>query len=621
MKQACPKHYIANEQETQRSPSTNADGVTIQAVSSNVDDRTMHEVYLWPFANSVKAGASALMCSYNRINESYACENSKTLNGLLKTELGFQGYVMSDWGGTHSGLHSILSGLDMDMPGPLGSEGSTSDMQSWFGNNITTMIHNGSLAMTRLDDMIHRIMTPYYFLQQDQSSYPTIDRDTEQITHGMTGDVFPTFQDPFNVGSKQDMNRDVRGNHSQLIREMGAAASVLLKNVKNTLPLRSPRNIGIFGNAAAALSGGPFYVDAPVGVMATGSNGGGTGSGRIEMLVSPLEAITRRNPDAFVQSVFDNEVIISQKLNGIYPAPDVCLVFLKKFSTEGEDRTSMLCDYNSTGVVETVTASGSCPNTVVIVNNPGPVLLPWADHENVTAIIAGHFPGEQIGNAIADVLFGDVNPSGKLPYTIAYKESDYNAPVVNFTGSDDPNAWQSNFTEGLMIDYRHFDQADIAPRYEFGFGLSYTTFSLSGLDVSVKGKKSSHGAYPSGYGSTTIPPPGGHAELWDTIASVSVKVKNKGSMAGAAVSQLYLSFPLTGELTSANTPKKVLRGFEKTFLDVGESATVTFDLMRRDVSYWDTTAQEWKIPSGSFGVQVGQSSRDKKFLEGELRIR
>lgn len=118
------------------------------------------------------------------------------------------------------------------------------------------MIHNGSLAMTRLDDMIHRIMTPYYFLQQDKSSYPTIDRDAEQITHGMTDDVFPNFQDPFNIGSKEDMNRDVRGNHSQLIQEMGAAASVLLKNVNNTLPLRSPRNIGIFGNVAAALSGG-----------------------------------------------------------------------------------------------------------------------------------------------------------------------------------------------------------------------------------------------------------------------------------------------------------------------------------------------------------------------------
>ncbi|KAL2861085.1 beta-glucosidase [Aspergillus lucknowensis] len=622
--QACPKHYIANEQETQRNPSSNEDGVTIEALSSNVDDRTMHEVYLWPFANAVRAGTSSIMCAYNRINQTYACENSKALNGLLKTELGFRGYVLSDWGGTHSGLNSILSGLDMDMPGPLAGSGASEDIESWFGRNITTMINNGSLEATRLDDMVHRVLTPYYFLRQDRESFPTIDRDTSQITAGVTGDVYPDFKDPFNLSPPDDMNRDVRADHAQLIREMGAASTVLLKNVAGTLPLHSPKRIGVFGNDAGAPSGGPFVVDAPIGVMATGSNGGGTGSGRIQDLVSPLEAIRDRSPHSYIQSVLDNDVLTSENLEGIYPAPDVCIVFLKQFATEGEDH-SLELDYDATNVVETVTSSGSCPNTVVVMHNPGPVVLPWADNDNVTAILAAHYPGEQAGNSLADILFGDVSPSGKLPYTIAYSEKDYNTPIVNLTDVTDPNGWQLDFTEGLMIDYRHFDHAAVAPRYEFGFGLSYTTFTLSNLHIrrtSPTGKSQLQ-AYPPESGNPGIPQPGGHPSLWEVVASVSVAVHNTGETTGAAVPQLYLSFPTTSpaELTTANTPPKVLRGFEKIMLEPGQREVVTFNLTRRDVSFWDAVAQEWKIPRGDFGVWAGQSSRDEEFLTDVLRLR
>lgn len=187
--QACAKHYIGNEQETQRNPSVKEDGTTIEAVSSNIDDRTMHEVYLWPFQNAVKAGVSSLMCSYNRLNGTYGCQNSKILNGLLKEELGFQGYVMSDWGATHSGVPAIQAGEDMDMPGTIGF---TPGAPSFFGGNITRAVSNGSLPIERLDDMCRRVMMPYFHL--GQTDYPKIDGSSPAL-NTFTGSL-PGMTDP-----------------------------------------------------------------------------------------------------------------------------------------------------------------------------------------------------------------------------------------------------------------------------------------------------------------------------------------------------------------------------------------------------------------------------------------
>jgi beta-glucosidase len=549
---------------------------------------------------------SSIMCSYNRLNQTYSCQHSKTLNGILKDELGFQGYVMSDWGATHSGLASVLAGLDMDQPGPEGAGDST--QESFFGYNISTMVQNGSVSETRLDDMVKRILTPYYWL--DQENYPTVDLDTAQINSRIINNTIPTYQHPFNLGSPADINRDVRGDHDKVIREIGAASAVLLKNVRGALPLKQPKRIAVFGNNAADLSGGPYDPGEENGVQATG---GGSGSGRFTNLISPLEAIKQRNPQALVEYVTDNNLITQDTRNTVgtvYPRPDVCLVFLKSFATEGSDRASPLLDYNSTAVVETVTSSAACPNTVVVTNSAGPNILPWADSDNITAIVAGHYPGEQVGNSIVDVLFGDVNPSGKLPYTIAYNEGDYNAPIVKISNPDtsNPNQWQANFTEGLLIDYRHFDYSNIAPRYEFGFGLSYTTFSVSNLQVSKTGGMVA--AYPPSLGSKAAPP-GGNAALYNVMATVQVNVKNTGNVAGAAVPQLYVGFPADPDGDSSPTPVKVLRGFEKTdSLKPGQSVTVKFDLRRKDLSAWDVVKQQWGIPSGDFKVWAGQSSRD-----------
>jgi beta-glucosidase len=328
------------------------------------------------------------------------------------------------------------------------------------------------------------------------------------------------------------------------------------------------------------------------------------GAARFPYIVSPLEAIkTRaRQNGTLVQYITDNSVA-GTSISNIYPIPDVCLVFLKTYVAEGVDRTSYDVDDDGNAVVKTV--ASKCNNTIVISHSGGINVMPWADNENVTAIIAAHFPGQEIGNSIVDVLFGDVNPSGRLPYTIAYKASDYNTKVANFTGAKNLNAWQSNFTEGLMIDYRHFDAANITPRYEFGFGLSYTTFSLEGLTLERLATNVT--ALPAAMLGPA--PPGGNPDLYTAIFNATATVTNTGPVAGAAVAQLYLAPPKSS--VPSGTPIQVLRGFDKVVLQPDESATVQFEITRRDLSYWDVVAQRWRIPAGRFGIRVGFSSRDQ----------
>lgn len=285
-------------------------------------------------------------------------------------------------------------------------------------------------------------------------------------------------------------------------------------------------------------------------------------------------------------------------------------MFLKAFAAEGTDRTSLDLDSNATAVVENVAAF--CNNTIVVTHTMGPTLLPFADHPNVTAILLGHYPGQELGNALVDILYGDVNPSGKLPYTIAYEESDYSGAPTTAVNSTDEYAWQAYFEEELEIDYRFFDAKDIDVQYEFGFGLSYTTFSFSDLNI-AKLNTSLISPTPA---TQEVNMPGGNPELWNVLFNVTFLLTNTGSTAGAEVAQLYIGFP---DSTPSGTPPKQLRGFEKVFLEAGATAVVSIQLMRRDISYWDVTSQEWVIPEGEFVVSVGSSSRDLKLL-GSLMV-
>lgn len=604
--QACAKHFVAYEQETQRNPTfAYSDDATIsvteviqEAVSANVDDRTMHELYVWPFANAVKAGTASMMCSYNRINGSYACQNSKIQNGILKEELGFQGYIMSDWGATHSGIASVEAGLDMDMPGNLGLYGMVWDSGSFFGQNLTDGVNNGTLDVSRLDDMVLRIMTPYYYHGQDSASYPGVDP-----AGGMLNTFSPTssWRNTFNMTGT--LNVDVRGNHSALIRKHGAAGTVLLKNDNNALPLKAPKNIALFGNSAGAPVHG-MYGD---GSIFYGNQfvGGGSGTGRATFVSTPLAAINARaeQDNTLVQFFLNNTLVIDSEMPDLWipEQPDVCLVFVKSYAEEGADRTTLDLDWEANDMIESV--AKYCNNTVVVSHSSGINVLPFASNPNVTGILAAHYPGEQSGNAIVDILYGDVNPSGHLPYTIALNSTDYNAPPTTAVQTNGTEDWQSWFDEKLEIDYRYFDAKNLSVQYEFGFGLSYTTFDLA--DVAAEALASNISALPD---ATVAIQPGGHPDLWDALYNVTVSVSNTGAVEGAAVPQLYVTFPASG--MPSGTPPKQLRGFEKVSLAVGETKTVGFELMRRDISYWDVVEQEWVLPSGEITVSIGFSSRD-----------
>ncbi|KAH7268996.1 glycosyl hydrolase family 3 C-terminal domain-containing protein [Fusarium redolens] len=305
----------------------------------------------------------------------YACQNSKTLNGLLKGELGFQGYVVSDWGGTQSTANSANSVQDMEQPGAGMLLGGRTES---FSRNLTLAVENRTVASSRLDGMVMRIMTPRFYLGQDSSDCPLIDPSSADLNKFDPS----TVKEKWPLGGEK--NRVVRGNRAELIR-------------------------------------------------------GGSGSGRLTYVISPLEAIKAwaKPAGSLVQYITDNKQILAQSsggfstgaiLNSIYPVPDVCFVFLE-------------FDLNNNGTAFINRVAGSCANTIVVTNSGSPNMMPCADHENITAILVAHLPGEQSGNAVLDVITGVYNPSSKLPFAIAYNETDYNARIAKFTAMNikDPN--------------------------------------------------------------------------------------------------------------------------------------------------------------------------------------
>jgi beta-glucosidase len=478
------------------------------------------------------------------------------------------------------------------------------DVPSFFGPNVTTGVKNGSLSIDRVDDMVLRIMTPYFFLGQD-SSYPPIDETCEPLN------FFP----PSNYKYEYPLGPlvDVRANHYAHIRKLGAAGAVLLKNTDNVLPLKQPKTIGVFGNGAPDPTLGLLPADnQEIGAMAVG---GGSGTGRLSYIVSPLSAIQKKAASygALVQYITANWFVIQHGFGHLAPAPpEACIVFVKSWASEGGDRGWLEPDWDGSKVVDSTAAF--CANTIVVLHGAAPNVLPWKDHENVTAIIAAHMPGQEIGNSIVDILWGSTNPSGKLPYTIANAEKDYNKNIADseeLRKSKDPNAWQANFTEGNLIDYKEFDAGDKPVAYEFGFGLSYTTFEISDMKITVTTDNTSR--TPSTDADIA---PGGNVELWAVLANVTATVKNTGEIEGATVPQLYISLPAEA---GDGTPVRSLRGFEKVQLGVGESQSVVFPLMRRDLSYWDVNEQTWRLPEDEIGVDVGFSSRDLK-LKDKIQV-
>ncbi|KAF5862200.1 hypothetical protein ETB97_011905 [Aspergillus alliaceus] len=569
------KHYIANEQETNRNPESV--GVDIAAASSNIDDKTMHELYLWPFQDAVRAGSVSIMCSYQRINNSYGCQNSKTLNGLLKTELGFQGYVMTDWGAQHGGIAVANAGLDMVMPST-----------STWGSNLTTAIANGSMEASRLDDMATRIIASWYQLNQDT--------DFPSPGVGMPKDIYAPHDAV--IGKSADSK--------PVLLQSAIEGHVLVKNTKNALPLQSPTLLSVFGYDAK----GPEHLTNALEWLgyspAIQPNhtlwvGGGSGGNSPAYLSAPLDALQAQAFEDGTSILWD----VSSEDPDVDPNSDACVVFINSYATEGYDRPGLV-DQESDALV--VNIADKCNNTIVVIHNAGIRLVNnWIDHENVTAVIFAHLPGQDSGRAVVELLYGLSNPSGKLPYTVAKRVEDYGALLHPTQPEGQYGLFpQSDFTEGVYIDYRAFDQQGIAPQFEFGFGLSYTTFDYSGLSINQVSN-----ATTTPYPPSAAIEEGGNPHLWDTVVRVSVDVKNSGSVDGDEVAQLYLGIP--------NGPIRQLRGFEKVNVPAGQSVTVEFALGRRDLSTWDVQAQGWLLQSGTYQVYVGRSSRDLP-LQGQFYI-
>jgi beta-glucosidase len=433
---ATGRHYLLYEQETNRSR-TLSPGAT-QAYSSDADDKTTHEVYLWPFADGAKAGMGAVMCAMNRINDTLSCENEAALSYLLKSQLGFPGVVVPDVGSQETSFGSANAGLDF---------GSSS---LWSESIITAGIRNGSLTQARLDDMAIRNVIGYFYIGLDNGKQPSVADSTEY--------------------------RDVRGNHSALIRQIGAESLVLLKNQNaggRGLPLDKPHTLAAFGAHAGPAMVGPNHAFTISGSGSDTYQGhlvspSGSGSGSFAYVVDPHMALTSRQVekggmfwwimnDTYTSTSHINiagavggggeGTSISYSYSNYAQNAEACLIFLSTYSGEGADRGE-LSNTDQDLMVSRVAAQ--CNNTIVIVNTVGPrPIESWIDHENVTAVLYGGMLGQESGHSIADVLYGDVNPSGKLVHTIGRKASDY--PVSTcYTAECD-------FSEGAYIDYRWFD--------------------------------------------------------------------------------------------------------------------------------------------------------------------
>jgi beta-glucosidase len=703
------KHYIGNEQEHFRQAH---EWALPNALSSNIGDRTLHELYLWPFADAVKAGVASVMCSYQMTNNSYSCGNSKLLNGILKDELGFQGFVQSDWLAQRGGVGSALAGLDMTMPGDgLG----WMDGKSLWGPELTKSVLNGSIPMSRLNDMVTRVVAAWYQLgQDDEAKFDRRGPNFSSWTNEKMGYI--------NAGSDDEKESvvvnqfvDVQGSgdsaHSIIARKVAAEGTILLKNEGNILPLS--RDGWPSAKAAMTDTGEKFYVgifgeDAGEGKGPNhcpdrgcnqGTLGAGWGSGAVEFpyLISPAAALKEAfNLDKIQLTEAPTNSPPFKSTPALLEAQDLCLVFVNADSGEGfissdgirGDRNDINLQNGGDKLISDVAngCGGGSGETIVVIHSVGPVILEkWIEHAQIKAVVLANLPGQESGNALVDVLFGAVNPSGKLPYTIGKSLDDYGAgaKILYYPNAVTP---QQNFTEGLYIDYRFFDKHGIQPRYEFGYGLSYTTFEYANLKVNpkkpkealpyprplprttppkysdtipdpstavlpagfrklkkfiypyiddVKDIKQGPFPYPDGYDTIQTPSgagggEGGNPSLYDIHAYVTVDIKNTGQIPGAEVAQLYLSYPNSPAIGSSapqgeawrfdtdmtDFPVKVLRGFEKVFLEVGETKTVEFALTRRDLSYWDVGRQNWVMPTeGEFVVRVGASSRDLR-VEG-----
>ncbi len=527
------KHYAVNDQETGRF-----------FANAIIDKRALRETDLLAFEIGVKKGKpDMVMCSYNLINGDWACENDYTLNQVLKKEWGFQGWVISDWFGTHSTVKAANAGLDQEQPSGR-----------YFSGELKKAIENGQVPMARLDEMVHRIL---------RTEFASGIVDTPQPTE--VPDVFRGFQ---------------------VAQRAAEESIVLLKNENHQLPLSaaSLKSIAIVGGHADAgvlSGGGSAQVDPAGGSAVTETNGGNDLRAFLSRIVfhrsSPLEAIRTAAPSARV--TFDPGTNPASAA-AVAKSADVAVVFVLQHTHEGADVESLALPDAQDALVEQVAAAN--PHTIVVIESGGSVLTPWAGR--AAAVLEAWYPGIRGGQAIANVLFGKVNPSAKLAVTFPASDSELPHAAIPGPPGKKPGPLDGlqnatppfpvRYDEGLKVGYKWFDAEKKTPAFPFGFGLSYTTFGYSKLQVA------------------------GAASL-----KVSFAVQNTGKRAGQEIAQVYLSFP-----ASAGEPPKRLIGWQKIALKPGESRTVSLTIDPLYLSIFDPATNRWKVVPGEYRVMAGPSS-------------
>ncbi|KAK4076063.1 CAZyme family GH3 [Trichoderma harzianum] len=656
------KHFIANEQEMYRMYNPFQ-----YAYSSNLDDRTMHEVYAWPFAEGIHAGVGSVMMAYNAVNGTACTQHPYLMNALLKDEMGFQGFIMTDWLAHMSGVASAIAGLDMDMPG---------DVQiPFFGNSywmyeLSRSALNGSVPMDRINDAATRILAAWYKMGQDQG-FPATNFDTN--SGAAVNQLYPAAW-PFSPSGVTNEFVQVQADHDVVARQISQDAITMLKNDGGILPLSPSQHIKVFGTDAQK---NPDGINSCTDRNCNkGTLGQGWGSGTVDYpyLDDPITAITAAASNVTFYNT-DSFPSIGQ-----VSASDVAIVFISSdagentYTVEGNhgdrDASGLYAWHGGDQLVQD--AASKFSNVIVVIHTVGPLILEnWIDLPSVKAVLIAHLPGQEAGTSLTNVLYGHSSPCGHLPYSITKQEADFPSSVTTLINSEFLNQPQDTYTEGLYIDYRWLNKNNTKPRYAFGHGLSYTNFTFTAASIkkitqlssyppsrsaksgipnfsqaipsaneavapsgfnsipryiyswlsqgdangAVSDGKSGKYAYPDGYSSTQKPGPrsgggeGGNPALWDIAYNLTVTVQNTGDeFAGKASVQAYLQFP---DNIGYDTPIIQLRDFEKTEeLAPGETTTVTLTLTRKDVSVWDVVAQDWKVPAvdGGYKVWIGDAS-------------
>ena len=503
------KHFAANNQEHRR-----------MSCSSEVDERTLREIYLAAFETAIKeAKPDTVMCSYNRINGEFASENHWLLTEVLRDEWGFDGYVMSDWGAVNDRVKGLKAGLELEMP----ASGGTTDKE------IVEAVKNGELDEAVLDRAVERILNIVFKF----------------------------------VDNRQEGKFDKEEDH-KLAAKIEAESMVLLKN-EGVLPLPTQgKKIAFIGKFAEA----PRF------------QGGGSSHINSFKITGALEAVKEVAQVTYAQGYDIKEDVIDQDMlnQAVETAKeaDVAVIFAglpDAFESEGYDRSHMRMPQCQNTLISEIAKVQE--NVVVVLHNGSPVEMPWADE--VKGILEAYLGGQAVGQAEVDVLFGKANPCGKLAETIPYKLAD-NPSYLNFPGDGQTVA----YNEGVFVGYRYYDTKEMPVRYPFGYGLSYTTFEYSDLQLSADRIKDT-----------------------DTL-KVTLKVKNTGDRAGKEIVQLYVA-DKTG---AACRPVKELKNFVKVELQPQEEKTVEMELDKRSFAWYNTQIHDWYAASGEYEILAAASSRD-----------